>query len=644
VLRSPDDEEGELVLPESVPVGALVRVRPSEAVPLDGVIVFGSSAVDESMLTGEPLPVDRGPGDPVTGGTRNGWGTLVVRVTTLTSESVLARLARLVEDAQREKAPLQLLADRVSAVFVPLVLAFAAGTFAVWWFLAGNHDVAILSGLAVLLVACPCAMGLAAPMAMMVACGRASSLGIFVRNGVALEALARVDTVAFDKTGTLTERHAVVTEVLPISGGNRETVLALAAAVESESDHPIATAILAACSSRPRAEDVVVIPGVGVAGTVDGASVRVRRFDPEAVDPALVSAVASRHADGETVVLVERDGAVIGALALAIPVRPEAHAAVGRLRALGMRTVILSGDSGPAVRAVGTALGVDDLSAGLSPAEKVDAIGAERARTRRVLMVGDGVNDTPALASADVGCAVGSGSEAALAHSDVALLGDDLMGVPAAVTLARATYAVTLQNFGWAIGYNLAALPLAAAGLIDPLVAAVAMGGSSLLVVVNSLRLARLGRGGLDRLHLPRMLQGARGVALSIALPVILFTGVTVASQIVSPARGQSLLPELPTISTISLAGGASAQVYLDPGSPGLNELHLYFSPLSAPVTDVGVTAERTDGATEALRGVTAGPGHDIRYVLLTSGEWTFQVTAHVSGRTAHFTFERRIP
>src|SRR4249919_3042454 len=270
VVTDPDSERGDLVAPESVPVGALVRVRPNEAIPLDGSVVSGWSAVDESMLTGEPLPVDRGPGSQVTGGTRNGREALVVRVEALASESVLSCLQRLVEEAQRDKAPLQRLADRVSRVFVPAVLLLALGTFAVWWFARGDHDTAVLSALSVLLVACPCAMGLAAPMAMMVGCGRASALGIFVRNGDALERLSKVDTVVFDKTGTLTERRAVVTEVMALPGHSQDELLAAAAAVEAESDHPIALAIMAASGSPIRGSDVQVLPGVGVAGVVDG--------------------------------------------------------------------------------------------------------------------------------------------------------------------------------------------------------------------------------------------------------------------------------------------------------------------------------------------------------------------------------------
>jgi len=645
VVTDPASERGDLVAPESVPVGALVRVRPNEAIPLDGTVVAGWSPVDESMLTGEPLPVDRGPGSQVTGGTRNGSGALVVRVGALASESVLTRLQRLVEEAQRDKAPVQRLADRVSRVFVPAVLLFAAGTFAVWWFARGSHDSAVLSALSVLLVACPCAMGLAAPMAMMVGCGSASALGIFVRNGDALERLSRVDTVVFDKTGTLTERHAVVTGVITAPGISRDELLTAAAAVEAESDHPVALAITAASGPPVRGSDVRVIPGVGVAGVVGGQPVRVSRLERRSLPESLSAAVAAAHARGETAVLVERGDDVLGVITVTTPLRPEARPSIRRLHEMGIATAILSGDSEPAVATAGAELGIADVQGALSPAGKVAALRAGRFAARSAAMVGDGVNDAPALAAAAVGCAIGSGSEAALANSDVALLGNDLNAVPAAVILARATYGVMLQNFGWAVGYNIAALPLAAAGLIDPLVAAAAMGLSSLLVVANSLRLARLGRSGPAGVHGPRILRGARGVAASAALPVVAFAALTLAGQAVSPARGQSLLPRLPAISTVSLARGGSAEVYLDPGAPGLDELHVLISPPHARMTigTVEVTAARGDEPPRLLRHLRIAPGHYVNYMLLTPGTWTFHVFAQVGGEAESFDIRRTV-
>jgi Cu+-exporting ATPase len=645
VVRDVMDEMGELVAPESIPVGAYVRVRPNESIPLDGTVVSGWSAVDESMLTGEPLPVDRGPESQVIGGTRNGEGALVVRVEALAAESVLARLQRLVEEAQRDKAPLQRVADRISTVFVPTVLLGALSTFLIWWFLVGDFGKAILSGVAVLLVACPCAMGLAAPMAMMVGCGRASALGIFVRSGDTLERLARVDTVVFDKTGTLTERSAVVSDVVG-DGLSPGEVIRLAAAVEAESEHPIARAIIVAAGpSTVRATNIRVIPGVGVTGVVEGQAVTVSRLERSRLPRTLLDQVSDHYRSGETLVSVARAEQIIGVMALTTPLRTEARPSVHHLQEMGLQTAILSGDSQPAVQAVATELGIGEVQSALSPAGKVDALGALRIAHRRVLMVGDGVNDAPALAAADVGCAIGSGSQAALANSEVALLGNDLYGVPAAINVARSTYAVVLQNFGWAMGYNIAALPLAAAGLIDPLVAAVAMGLSSLLVVANSLRLTRLGRSGLAQVQSPRVLRGARGIAFSVALPVVLFAAITVIGQVVSPARGQSLLPELPSITTVQFGGGTSAQAYLNPGAPGLNELHVYVYPqhASAKISDVEVTAELGSGRSESLRHLRIASNHYVNYVLLTPGQWTFHIAIGISGGTESFDMKRNI-
>jgi soluble P-type ATPase len=372
---------------------------------------------------------------------------------------------------------------------------------------------------------------------------------------------------------------------------------------------------------------------------VGGLPVRVSRLERLRLPESLSAAVAAREALGETVVLVERDDQILGAIAVTTPLRREAATSVRRLHEMGIRTAILSGDSEPAVAAAGAELGIDDVQAALSPSGKVAALRAERLAARSVLMVGDGVNDAPALAAAGIGCAIGSGSEAALASSDVTLIGDDLNAVPAAVTLARATYAVMLQNFGWAVGYNIAALPLAAAGVIDPLVAALAMGLSSLLVVANSLRLARLRRPGAAGLRGPRIMRGAVGIGVSVALPVVLFATLTVAGQAVSPARGQSLLPRLPTISTVGLTRGGSAEAYLNPGAPGLNELHVLIYPPHAnmAIGAVEVTAASGGGAPQLLRQLRIAPGHYVDYVLLTGGPWTFHVSVQVGGKVESF-------
>ncbi|HXZ62982.1 MAG TPA: cation-translocating P-type ATPase [Acidimicrobiales bacterium] len=634
-------EEDRVVAPEAVPVGARVRVLPGETIPLDGDVVSGWSAVDESMLTGEPLPVECGPGSLVTGGTRNGAGVLVVEVRAVAAESVLARLQRVVDDALGQKAPIERLADRISAVFVPAVLAIAAATFLGWWVLGSNFGTAVLSAIAVLLVACPCAMGLAAPVAMMVGCGRASALGILVRNADALERLAHVDTVAFDKTGTLTMGIATVVAVRPATGRDPEEVLDLAAAVEADIEHPIATAICAARAPRRRATDVAMLPGTGVTGQVGQREVRVVRAHLGPLPAELEAAASEYRSRGETVVAVVADGEPLGVLAISTPLRQEATEVLRRLHDEGLGTAILSGDGQAAVGVVARQLSIDTARGGLDPEQKLAALRRLRADSAGVVMVGDGVNDAPALAAADVGCAIGSGSEAALTTSDVALVGNDLWGVPAALGVASATYAVILENFGWAMGYNVSALPLAAAGLLDPLVAAVAMGLSSLLVVANSLRLTRLGRGGPASVRPPRLTKGRRGLVVAVALPVLLFAALTVSAQLVSPAKGQSLLPTLPTIVSVSLPTGGQAQVYLDPGSAGPNQFHVILP--TVPSTTPHVTASRDDGPSERLHQYTVAPGHYLDIVILTPGTWRFTVATTIDHRRVSFSVTRTV-
>jgi cation-transporting ATPase V len=654
LVTDPKDEQGELVPPESVRVGALVRVRGGETIPLDGVVVDGHSAVDESMLTGEPLPVERSVGSAVTGATINGSGILVVRVSTSAAESVLAKLQRLVEEAQRDKAPLQRIADRISSVFVPLVLAGALLTWLLWWQVAGNFGKAVLAAIAVLLVACPCAMGLATPVAMMVGSGRASALGVLVRSGDALERLARADTVVFDKTGTLTERTATVTRVITATVPG-DDVLALAASIEQEIDHPLAAAIRQAAgdvtpaSDRPVAEHVEELVGEGVSGRVAGSLVTVVKLASVVLPHELQQPVAECESRGETVVAVTLDGGVIGAISIDTPTRPEAEAAVEHLHRIGLSTAVLSGDSKPAVSTVATALGIDDARDGLSPQEKVEAIKELEAAGHKVVMVGDGINDAPALAAANVGCAIGSGTEAALANSEVALLGNDLEGVPAAIGMARSTLSVIHQNFGWAMGYNVAALPLAAAGLLDPLVAALAMGLSSLIVVLNSLRLRRLGGGGLAAVEPPRVMKGKRGLLVSIALPVVLFGGGTVLGEVVSPARGQSLLPSAPGgIVDVSLPRGNIAEIYWTPGTPGVNSFHVFFLSTgltgnSISASNVAVTVSHDQGPATPVRMSRFGIGHYISYEVLSRGTWSYHGTADVEGRPVAFSVTKTI-
>jgi soluble P-type ATPase len=481
---------------------------------------------------------------------------------------------------------------------------------------------------------------------MMVGCGRAAAMGIFIRSGDVLEQLAKVDAVVFDKTGTLTERHAEVTFVAAAPGTSDHEVLSLAAAVEAESEHPIALAIVAAATAEHRASEVRSLPGVGVTGSVDGRRIRVSRLVPSDLPSSIERAIAERYDRGETVVVVARDDQVIGAIAVTTPLRPEAGPAIDQLRALGLSTAILSGDSIPAVRTVADQLAIADARGGLSPSGKVEALATMRQHSRQVVMVGDGVNDAPALAAAAVGCAIGSGSEAALANSDIALLGNDLRGVPAAIDAAGSTYSVIVQNFGWAMGYNISALPLAAFGLLDPLVAAVAMGLSSLIVVLNSLRLTRLGRGGLGAVAPRRFLRGRQGVAVSVLLPVVLFAGLTVVSQVLSPARGQSLLPALPSITTVTLPHGGSVETYFDPGSVGVNQWHLIFDGTPAELATVHplVTASLDRGRANVLRQLKVSTGHYSDIVVLSPGRWRFYVTTSFGAQRVSFAVTRTVP
>lgn len=477
----------------------------------------------------------------------------------------------------------------------------------------------------------------------MVGTGRAAALGIFVRGGDVLERLAKVDRVAFDKTGTLTERHAEVTWVAVVPGVGEDDLLSWAAAVEAESDHPIATAILARAGRPARASQVQSIPGTGVAGLVDQHRVEVTRSPDDELPECLRGSVSARSRRGDTVVAVSRDGETVGAIALSTPVREEAPAAIGHPRSMGLESVILSGDREPAVSAVAGRLGIESFRSGLSPDGKVEALTTMGRTGGQVLMVGDGINDTPALAAAAVGCAIGSGSEAALAHSDLALLRSDLEGVPQAVGVARSTYGVIVQNFAWAMGYNVAALPLAAAGLLDPLVAAVAMGLSSVIVVLNSLRLARVGRSGVAVSARPA--GDRRTVILSVLLPVVLFAALTVVSQALSPARGQPLLPVLPDVTTVALPDGGSAQSYLSPGTAGVNQFHLF---LSGPAGDLRtanpqVTVEKTGAAPELRPAIRLSPGHFTSVAVLTPGTWRFHVTGLVAGRAFSFTVSRQV-
>ncbi|MCL4822004.1 MAG: heavy metal translocating P-type ATPase [Vicinamibacteria bacterium] len=489
--------------------GDVVVVRPGERLPVDGVILSGESAVDESMLTGESMPVAKRPGDAVVGGTVNRTGGFEYRATTLGAHSVLSRIVTLVGEAQASRAPIQDLADRISAVFVPLVLVASALTFAGWAHFGGS-DALIRGGaaaVAVLIIACPCAMGLAVPTAILVASGRAASAGVLVKGGQALQRLGDVDTVAFDKTGTLTVGRPEVVGVWTAPGVDEAEALRLTAAVEARSEHPLAEAIVRGAQDRgvqaTPAADFAATPGQGAAARVDGRDVRVGSaafLQSAGVDTAAATAVVEAwRAEARTVVLAAVDGRLAAAFAVADALKPGAPAAIARLRALGLRVVMLTGDHHATARAIAAAAGVDDVRAGLSPERKLEAIAALREGGRQVAMVGDGINDAPALARADVGIAMGTGTDVAMEAADVALMRGELHGVVTAITLSRATLRLTRQNLFWAFAYNVIGIPVAAGALypafgllLSPVLASAAMALSSVSVVTNSLRLRTL--------------------------------------------------------------------------------------------------------------------------------------------------------
>ncbi|KQS66409.1 carbonate dehydratase [Modestobacter sp. Leaf380] len=474
-------------------VGDRFVVRPGEKVATDGVVVSGSSAVDASMLTGESVPVEVGVGDRVTGATVNVGGRLVVEADRVGGETTLAALGRLVTAAQSGKAPVQRLADRVSAVFVPVVLAVALTTLVVWLLVTGDVAAAFTSAVAVLVIACPCALGLATPTALLVGTGRGAQLGVVIKGPEVLESTRRVDTVVLDKTGTVTTGEMALLEV-----HGHPDALRLAAAVEAGSEHPIARAVVAGAPvPLPEVVDFASRQGRGVQGTVEDRSVVVGRVGemPGPVPAELADAVTAAEQAGRTAVLVAWDGAVHGVLVVADTVKPTSAAAIADLRALGLSPVLLTGDNAGAAAAVARQVGLDpeagEVVSGVLPEGKVDVVRELQARGRVVAMVGDGVNDAPALAQADLGLAMGTGTDVAIEASDLTLVRADLGAAVSAVRLSRATLATIKVNLFWAFAYNVALVPLAALGFLNPVLAGLAMAASSVLVVGNSLRLRR---------------------------------------------------------------------------------------------------------------------------------------------------------
>jgi Cu+-exporting ATPase len=484
-----------------VAVGDLLLVRPGEPIPTDGTVLHGDGGVDESMLTGESLPVRKGEGSELIGGTVNGSSPLRMRVDRTGAETVLAQIVRLVERAQAEKPPVQRLADRVSSVFVPAILVLAAVTFGVWALTGHGLVAAMIPAVATVVVACPCALGLATPVAVMVSSGRGAELGLLIRGGETLETVHRLGAIVLDKTGTLTQGSPALLDVVPLGGADAHESLALAASVELGSEHPLARAVVDGAQGRlgqmsaPAADDVVSSPGGGIAGTVGGHRVQVGALRWLAEEGVPVESGAAAETElagrGQSVVGVAVDARLRLLLGIADPLRPESAAGVRRLQGMGLRVILATGDSEETAAAIARATGIGEWRAGLRPEEKAALVDELRQGGVTVAMVGDGVNDAPALAAADVGIALGSGTGAAMAASAITLVHGDVGRVGDAISLSRATLRVIRQNLAWAFGYNLVLVPLAMLDVIPPALAALAMACSSVTVVGNALRLRR---------------------------------------------------------------------------------------------------------------------------------------------------------
>ncbi len=636
LLEDEDPDGAERLVPvEQLRRGDLFRVRPGDRVPVDGIVVAGASAVDESMLTGEALPVEKAPGSLLTGATVNVDGMLQARATAVGADTALSQLIVLVERAQASKPKIQRLADEVARVFVPVVLGLSLLTL-LGWLLTGQSLVGMFAQMhlergmdatiAVLIVACPCALGLATPVAILVGTGRGAQLGVFVKSAEVLERSQQLDTIVLDKTGTVTTGELSVEAIWCRAPVTEDDLLRIAAGAEASSEHPVAIAIVAAARERgievPVAAEFRSTPGRGVQATIDGTDFWVGRPREDEPDTELQRALDGWEAVGRTAVVVEREGEVLGAVALADTIKSEAASAIAGLQRMGIDVELLTGDNERAARAVAAAVGIDEVRAGVDPAGKLAEIARLQAQGRRVGMVGDGVNDAAALAQADLGIAMGTGVGAAIEAADISVMSGDLRGVARALRLARETYTVILQNLGWAFGYNVIALPLAMSGLLSPALAAVAMGVSSITVVTNSLRLRRFGRPGHAT---PVRGRGERlaSIATAAVIPAVLLGGLLLADP------NSFAVPSTASV-TLHEPAGETLEIYALPLRPGDVNMHLYLEQASGSqrptFASIAIRATSSTGRRAPVHFYVAGTGHEIAEAHLTRGIWKLQV------------------